>query len=111
MGRKGSPMLQQIEAKYATFYANLFQAKLDMAMQIVQDASCFAAHDVFQMGPGRAVDFCAKTREYANEMIRFIRDDQDDDEDFEYSKAKIDEELKRIVGAENFAPWEERYAR
>lgn len=108
---KTSPMLQKIEAKYAAYYAALFQAKLDMAMQIVQDAACMAAHDVFQMGPGRAADFCIKTREYANEMVHLIKDDQDDDREFVYAKAKIDEKLKRIVGEENFLPWEGRYTK
>lgn len=111
MARGNSPMLQEIERKYATYYAKLFQARLDMTMQIVQDASCFAAHDVFQMGPGRAVDFCIAVRNYTNEMVHLIRDDQDDDEDFVYSKAKIDEKLKKIIGEKNFAPWEERYSK
>ena len=84
--------------------------RLNMAMQIVQDAACFAANDVFQMGQGRAPDFCFALRSYTNEMAHLIRDDQDDDKDFEYSRAKIDERMKRIVGKKNFAPWEERYS-
>lgn len=106
---KNSPMLQKIEAKHHAYYAALFHARLDMAMQIVQDAACFAAHDVFQMGAGRAPEFCASLRTYTNEMAHFIRDDQDDDRTFQYSKAKIDENLKKIVGEENFVPWSVRY--
>lgn len=38
-----------------------------------------------------------------------VVDDQKDDKEFVYSKAKIDEQIKLIVGNENFQPWEERY--
>ena len=109
MPPKTNPTLQKIEAKYEAYYAKLFNAKLDMAMQMVQDAACFAAHDVFKMGPGRAVDFCIAIREYANEMVHLMRDDQKDDKEFVYTKAKVDEKLCRIVGKENFLPWELRY--
>ena len=111
MPPKTNPMLRKMEAKYEAYYQNLFQAKLDQSMQMVQDAACFAAHDMFKMGPGRAVDFCAAIRDYANEMIKLMSYDLDDDQDYEYTKAKIDEALKRIVGEENFAPWEVRYAK
>ena len=111
MPPKTNPMIQKIEAKYQAFYAQLFQAKLDMAMQMVQDAACFAAHDVLKMGPGRAVDFCIAVREYTNEMVHLMRDDQEDDRDYIYTRAKIDDKLCRIVGKENFLPWEQRYSR
>ena len=32
-----------------------------------------------------------------------------DDKELVYSRAKIDEQLRQIVGDENFSPWEERY--
>lgn len=44
-----------------------------------------------------------------NEMARMVVDDQKDDKEFVYSKAKIDEKILAIVGPENFQPWEERY--
>lgn len=111
MAHKTNPMLQKIEAKYEAHYQALFQAKLDMAMQVVQDAACFAAHDMFKMGPGRAIDFCVAIRDYTNEMMKLMNSDLDDDQDYEYTKAKIDEALKCIVGEENFTPWEGRYVR
>lgn len=111
MAPKTNHMLKKLEAKYEAYYQQLFQAKLDMAMQVVQDAACFAAHDMFKMGPGRAIDFCAVIRDYTNEMMRLMNSDLKDDQDFEYTKAKIDEALKRIVGEQNFTPWESRYCR
>lgn len=44
-----------------------------------------------------------------NDMARMIVDDQKDDKEFVYAKPKIDEQIKSIVGPENFQPWEERY--
>ena len=111
MPPKTNPMLRKMEAKYEAYYQALFQSKIDMAMQVVQDAACFAAHDMFKMGPGRAVDFCVAIRDYTNEMMLLMKEDLQDDQNFEYTKAKIDDELKRIVGEENFTPWEGRYVR
>ena len=109
MAHKTNPMLRKMELQIEAKYAALFHAKLNMAMQMIQDAACFAANDVLQMGPGRAFDFCNSVREYVNEMAHLMSEDQKDDDDFVYAKAKIDDRLKNVVGEENFLPWEVRY--
>lgn len=53
---KPNAMLSRIEAKYNA----MFHAKMDMLMQMGQDAAMMAAHDVLGMGPGRAADFSAR---------------------------------------------------
>lgn len=68
-----------------------------------------AAHDVFQIGPGRARDFCGAYIEAMNSIARMVVDDQRDDKEFVYSKSKIDDQILSIVGPENFKSWEERY--
>ena len=68
-----------------------------------------AAHEVLQLGPGRAEVFCVAYREAINDMARRVVDDQMDDPEFVYAKAKIDEQIRAIVGPEKFAPWEVRY--
>lgn len=78
-----------------------------IAMQMALDAACFAAHEVFGMGAGRAQAFYTAFRAAAHEIAKTLNQDT---ADIEYSKSHIDEGLKAIVGAENFAPWEERYA-
>lgn len=102
-------MLAKMEEKYRVYYENLFHQRVGMILQIGQDAGCFAANEVFKMGPGRAPDFCVAYREKVNEIVSRIFEDQKDDNDFVYSKTKIDEGLEKIVGKENFAPYEERY--
>ena len=77
--------------------------------QMCLDAAMIAAHDVLQLGPGRAEDFCVAYREAINDMARRVVDDQMDDPEFVYAKAKIDELIREIVGPEKFAPWEVRY--
>lgn len=42
-------MMAKLEAKYNTYYENLFRARINMLTQICQDAACFAANDVFKM--------------------------------------------------------------
>lgn len=100
-------MIAKIEAKYDA----LFHRKMDMLMQMGQDAAMIAAHDVLQLGPGRAKDFCVAYITAMNQMARMVVDDQKDDREFVYSKAKIDEQILSIVGPENFQPWEERYGK
>lgn len=42
-------------------------------------------------------------------MSRMVAEDQRDDKEFVYAKAKIDEQIEAIVGLANFQPWEVRY--
>lgn len=102
---KQNSMLKRIEAKYN----DLFYRKIDMVMQMGQDAAMIAAHNVLQLGPGRAKDFCVAYIEAINSMARMVVDDKKDDKEFVYAKSKIDEKILSIVGHDTFKPWEERY--
>lgn len=102
---KPNPLIAKIEAKYNA----LFHRKMDTLMQMGQDAAMIAAHDVLQLGPGRAKDFCVAYIEAMNAMAHMVVDDQKDDKEFVYSKAKIYEQILAVVGPENFKPWEIRY--
>ena len=48
---KKNPMLAKLEAQIETKYAILFQRKMDILLQMGQDAANFAAHDTLGMGP------------------------------------------------------------
>ena len=102
---KHNPMLARIEAAAEARYKIRFHKSLDMLLQMGQDAAMIAAHDVLQLGPGRAEDFCIAYREAINDMARRVVDDPE----FVYAKAKIDEQIRAIVGPEKFQPWEVRY--
>ena len=106
---KRNPMLARIEAAAEARYQVRFRKSLDMLLQMGQDAAMIAAHDVLRLGPGRAEDFCVAYREAINDMARRVVDDQMDDPEFVYAKAKIDEQIRAIVGEDKFQPWEVRY--
>ena len=108
---KPNAMLARIKAQAELKYNALFHAKMDMLLQMGQDAALIAAHDTLQFGPGRAKAFCEAYIEAMNGMARMVVDDQADDAEFVYAKAKIDELIKTVVGTENFHPWEERYGK
>lgn len=102
-------MLAKMEAKYETYYRDLYNRKQDTLLQMAQDAATIAAHDVLGLGPGRAVAFTVAFREEINALASQVVEDAKDDKEIWYAKAKHDEKIKAIVGEENFAPWEERY--
>lgn len=101
-------LLRRIEAKYAAHYAALYHAKIGMTLQIAQDAAMIAANEVLQMGPGRAKEFALAFTEAVNDIGVMMFEDQQDDKEFVYTKARVDRRLKEICG-ENFEPWEVRY--
>ena len=101
-------MKAEIALKMELKYATLYQAKMRMTLQLAQDAAMIAANEVLQMGPGRAPEFAAVMRDTVNDIGTMMFEDQQDDKEFVYTKARVDRRLKEICG-ENFQPWEERY--
>ena len=75
------------------------------------DAAIMAAHEVFNMGPGRAAAFSAAYHEAMEELAGMYIDDADENGDhhMEYAKAKRDEAIRRIVGEENFVEFDRAY--
>ena len=106
---KSNPMLERIYAAAEKKYRDLFHAKMDMLLQMGQDAAMIAANETLHMGATRAADFCAAYINAMNEMAHMAAEDQKDDPEFLWTKTKIDERIKGIVGEENFVAWEDRY--
>ena len=75
------------------------------------DAAIIAAHEVFQMGPGRAADFAAAYNSAMEELADLYVSDCDDNGDkrIDYAKGKRDEIIRRIVGDANFVPFDRAY--
>lgn len=106
---KNNNVIARMEANLRAKYDYAFQCKINMVMQMSQDAAMIAANEVLHMGKGRAERFCRAYMKAANEMSQLMHDDQRDDPDFEYAKAKIDQRIRSIIGDEIFVPWEVRY--
>lgn len=106
---KKNNMVARLEAQIEAKYKAIFDQKMDILLQMGQDAGNFAAHDTLGMGPGRAKAYNVSYREHFNRIASLAVQDAADDPDIWYTKAKIDEELEAVVGPENFIPWDERY--
>ena len=107
---KQNAMLAKLEAQIETKYAIMFERKMETLAQMFMDAGMLAAHDVFNLGPGRAARFMQAVKDNYHEMSRMaLQDAADGDKDIWYTKAKLDEQLLAIVGEENFQPFEVRY--
>ena len=83
--------------------------KVNIALQMAEDAAMIAAQVIFGMGPKRAADFHAAYVRTVNDMARLLVADAKDDEMIEYTKETVDKRIRQIVGPEAFRPWDERY--
>lgn len=104
-----SATLARIQAVAEAKYNALFHAKMDMLLQMGQDAAMISAHESLGMGPGRAEAFCAAYTEAFNEMASMMCEDQKDDAEYAYTREKVDRQIRAIVGEDKFQPWEVRY--
>lgn len=103
--KKQNALLARLEAGYAAKYA----AMRHMMLQMSYDAACIAAHEVLQMGPGRADKFKEVYQAAINEIAGMVVEDGRYDKEITYAKEKLDQRIRPIVGEQNFVPWDERY--
>ena len=78
------------------------------------DAAIIAAHEALGMGPGRAESFRQAYVLAMDELAGLFVDDagkkpSEGDREIVYSKATRDEIIRRIVGDENFVPFDLSY--
>ena len=74
-------------------------------MQMASDAALLAANDVFGAGAERAVRFHDAMQRYFDEILTMTHEDT---QDIEYTKAKLDGALRRILG-DKLQPFDQRY--
>ena len=98
----GANYIDRLRARYA--YDNYVNGMA--VQQLMADAAVIALNRAFGFGPVRAAKFLDAMNQAATDMADLIMEDTNDTE---YSRTKIDNELRGIVGEENFTPWDERY--
>lgn len=98
----------EFEEKLLQAHAD-FQHMLKMGMQQASDAALMAIDDVFDVNEYSAEKFYLAHVKYVNGISSLFIEDGKTDPEMVYSKTDIDRRLLQIVGAENFAPWDERY--
>lgn len=103
MGRQ-SGYLARMQAKKAADIS--FHRKF--TMQWCADAAILAANEVFQRRGEKLVEFYNAFIRNAHEIAEMTLDDAKADKSLEYTKYKIDEQLKDLLG-DDFKPWDERY--
>lgn len=103
-----SGLLKRMKAESEAKASAATWKNLMTACQIATDAAVFAASDVFQLGPGRAGKFIEAIGRYTNEIAALLVEDAKADQEYIYTREKVDARLKQICG-DNFVPWEERY--
>ena len=79
------------------------------ARQFVLDAATLAANEVFGAGELRQSDFYVSINKWLVEISEMILDDSKSDQEIVYSKQKLDEALKPLMGR-NFQPYDQRYS-
>ena len=107
MGNKPNAMLAKRDAQIYAWY----QQQLDMSNQICLDAAMIAANKVLQMGKGRAVPFGQEFLSTVNEIASLMVKDAKDDKEIVFAREALDRTIKRIVGPDNFDPWDVRYGK
>lgn len=105
MAKRQSDLMKRIAKKSETHA----KARAHLAMTLAVDAAVLAANKCFNAGPERAPDFVGEMISTYNNLAYLIYEDAKDDKSLEYSKAKIDESIKRIMGVQ-FQPWDERHS-
>lgn len=106
MGRKNQTLL--IAERIAKqLVAEQTKARLSLGM----DAAIIAAHEALGMGPGRAEAFRKAYCDAMDALAGMFIDDADEngDKQIEYAKTKRDEVIRKIVGDENFVPFDRSY--
>ncbi len=85
------------------------QTKVRLAMGF--DAAIIAANRVFHMGPKRAREFANAYNEALEMLAGIYIDDVDENNDkhMDYAKGKRDQIILKIVGEENFQPFDSTY--
>lgn len=98
---KPSPLLQKHRQEINEAVA---QAKR-MTRGICQDVACKAAHDVFGIGPKRILEFMEVYTRIIREVDALLAEDRKEDKDMVYSKAKWDEEMRKIYELPGEGHW------
>lgn len=101
---KQSGYLARMQAKKAADIS--FHRKF--TMQWCADAAILAANEVFHRRGKALAEFHNAFIRYAHEIAEMTLEDAQADKSLEYTKYKVDEQLKELLG-DDFLPWEERY--
>jgi hypothetical protein len=104
---KPSAVVRMAQAMARETIANQTRARLSIAF----DAALIAAHEVLQLGPGRAAAFAQAYGDAMEELAGLYVDDcvENKDKQLDYAKGTRDRIIREIVGEANFVPFDKSY--
>lgn len=104
---KQSALAREIDRQVRRIVAEQTRARLALGF----DAAILAAHEVFGMGPGRAAAFANAYNDAMHELAELYVSDCEENRDkqIDYAKGKRDEIIRKIVGDQNFVPFDKTY--
>ena len=104
---KPSALAREIDRQVRRIVAEQTRARLALGF----DAALIAAHESFGMGPGRAAAFANAYSEAMEQLADLYVSDCEDNRDkqIDYAKGKRDEIIRKIVGEQNFVPFDKTY--
>ena len=104
---KPSALAREIDRQVRRIVAEQTRARIALGF----DAAIIAAHEVFGMGPGRAAAFANAYNDAMQQLADlYVSDfDQSRDKQIDYAKGKRDEIIRKIVGEQNFVPFDKTY--
>lgn len=105
MAKKQNPLLAQYEA----IWERRYQLRLHEALRICEDANLIATEDVVGLTEEQALELRKVFRDTVREITKMVVEDSNDDPDTEWSRAKVDDRIRGLVGNDNFEPWETRH--
>lgn len=104
---KPSAVVRMAQAMARETIANQTRARLSIAF----DAALIAAHEVLQLGPGRAAAFAQAYGDAMENLAALYVDDcvENKDKRLDYAKGTRDRIIREIVGEANFVPFDKSY--
>lgn len=102
---KQNPLLAQYEALWERRY----QARLHESLRLGEDALLIATDEVVGLTEKQAAELRRVYCDTLREIAKMVVEDSKDDPDTEWSRAKVDDRIRSIVGDSEFQPWDERH--
>lgn len=86
-----------------------YRAKLNVLLQITEDACVLSTKNVRGLGPDSAKALRQEFRKMVNTISELLVMDSKDDPDIVWSRDKVDKALAEIEGPENAKEWDDRF--
>lgn len=104
---KPSALAREIDRQVRWIVAEQTRARIALGF----DAAIIAAHETFGMGPGRAAAFANAYNDAMHELAELYVSDCEENRDkqIDFAKGKRDEIIRKIVGDQNFVPFDKTY--